>query len=265
MVGGKPFAFNPSMSKESLSLALGTAARVIITVEQESGEPQLAVVDLARTEVFHFDGGVARGEILSDLPRPEGNLVGTWEVRLDGSDLWFSGRMRANEWPARKPPHQDVWMNSSGMNGVMALFDFRPLGRFAENRFDRDVNMVTLDVLDNPWSVLPLSWINRRVGSCLLAGAEPTEDGYAWRLGFRGRVNDYTRFDISKHDVFGLYFIFADCESGQVRHYPVFGQLHGPQRELRINPELRLNQTAVFDIKGVIPGDEVTTVGVFGL
>ncbi|MDD4018235.1 MAG: hypothetical protein PHV28_09840, partial [Kiritimatiellae bacterium] len=109
------------------------------------------------------------------------------------------------------------------------------------------------------------SWINRRVGSCLLAGAEPTEDGYAWRLGFRGRVNDYTRFDISKHDVFGLYFIFADCESGQVRHYPVFGQLHGPQRELRINPELRLNQTAVFDIKGVIPGDEVTTVGVFGL
>jgi hypothetical protein len=215
--------------------------------------------------VYHFKDGVVRGEIKTDKPRREGSTVGTWEDRVDGSDLWMSGRMYASEWPDRPPSEKDIWMNSSRMNGVMALFDFRPLDRFAENRFDRDVNMINTYVLPEPWSVLTLPWINREPANCLFGHAERRPDGYEWRTGFRGRVNDYTRFDVSKLDVFGIYFIFADCENGRMCHYPVFGQLHGPARELRINPEHRLNQTAVFDRKGIIPGDETVTMGVFGL
>ena len=71
--------------------------------------------------------------------------------------------------------------------------------------------------------------------------------------------------DLSKADVFGAYFIFVDCEGGKQRYYPVFGHLFGPERKVRINPEHRLNQTAIFDLKGVIRGDEVVTMGVFGL
>ena len=42
-------------------------------------------------------------------------------------------------------------------------------------------------------------------------------------------------------------------------------QLYGPERKVRINPEHRLNQTAVFDLRGALRGDEVVTMGVFGL
>jgi len=262
---GVPFAFYPKLKPSSLPTRLGTVGRMILTVTPENGAPSLAVVDFARTKVFHFKDGRASGEIRTEVPRTEGALVGTWEVCVDDSDVWFSGRMCAKEWPKRKPQESDVWMNSTGLNGVMTLFDFRPPDRFAENRFDHDVNMIDLGIVEKPWSVLPLSWINRRTGNCLLAHAEPTGDGYAWRMGFRGRVNDYTRFDISKLDCFGLYFVFADCEGGRISHYPIFGQLFGADSQLRINPELRLNQTAVFDLKGIIPGNETTTMGVFGL
>ena len=262
---GRPYTFTPVLAEGSLPGELGTVTRMILTVTPEDGLPRLAVADFARTKVYHLKDGVVRGEIKTDKPRREGSTVGTWEVRVDGSDLWMSGRMYASEWPDRPPSEKDIWMNSSRMNGVMALFDFRPLDRFAENRFDRDVNMINTYVLPEPWSVLTLPWINREPANCLFGHAERRPDGYEWRTGFRGRVNDYTRFDVSKLDVFGIYFIFADCENGRMCHYPVFGQLHGPARELRINPEHRLNQTAVFDRKGIIPGDETVTMGVFGL
>ncbi len=262
---GKAFAFSPKLAEASLPGELGVASRMILVVTPAGGRPRLAVADFARTKVYHMKDGVARGEISTDEPRSEGRVVGTWEMRVDGGDLWLSGGMRAEEWPARLPPERDIWMNTSGMNGVMALFDFRPTDRFAENRFDHDVNMVHLNVLREPWSVLALPWVNRETASCFFGFAEPVAGGYAWRMGFRGRVNDYTRFDLSKADVFGAYFVFVDCEGGKQRHYPLFAQLYGPERKARINPEHRLNQTAVFDMKGVLRGDEVVTMGVFGL
>ena len=262
---GKQFAFAPELSEGSLPGELGVASRMILVVTPDGGRPQLAVVDFARTKVYHMKDGAVRGEITADEPRREGRVVGTWEMRVDGGDLWLSGSVRAEEWPARIPPERDIWMNSGGMNGVMALFDFRPMDRFAENRFDHDVNMVHLNVLREPWSVLTLPWINRETANCFFGFAEPVDGGYAWRMGFRGRVNDYTRFDLSKADVFGAYFVFVDCEGGKQRHYPVFKQLYGPERKVRINPEHRLNQTAVFDLRGALRGDEVVTMGVFGL
>lgn len=253
-------------ASEAVPMTLGHVARLIVTVvPQADGRPRLTVVDLARTKVFHFKDGVARGEVTADAPRKEGPLVGTWEVRLDGSDLWFSGRMRAQEWPVRQPEQNDLWMNSSGMNGVMALFDFRPLDRFAQVRTDHDVNMVCFSVLEKPWSVMPLAWSNDRVQYCLRSFAEPTADGYEWRIGFRGRVNDYTRFDVSKMDLFGLHFHFVDCEGDRMAYYPLFPQIFSPEGRHRVNPELRLNQMGVFDLRGVVSGDETVTLDVFGL
>ena len=139
--------------------------------------------------------------------------------------------MYATEWPKRKPAAKDRWMNSSGLNCVKTLFDFRPSDRFAENRFDRDVNMVVLGFLNDPWSTLAMPWMNREVGNCLVSHVEPAEGGYRWRLGFRGRVNDYTRFDISKLDYFGLTLLLADQEEKGIEHYPFYWQLWGAEKK----------------------------------
>ena len=263
---GRPVAVPLASAAAAVPGELGRVERLIVTVvPRADGRPRLAVVDLARTKVFHFEDGVVRGEITTDSPRREGSLVGTWEVRLDGSDLWVSGSMKASEWPARPPAKSDLWMNSSGMNGVMAYFDFRPVDRFAQVRTDHDVNMVCFSVLEKPWSVMPLAWSNDRAQYCLRSFATPTEDGYDWRIGFRGRFNDYTRFDVSKMDLFGLHFHFADCEGGRMAYYPLFPQIFSPEGRHRVNPELRLNQMGVFDIRGNVPGDETVTLAVFGL
>ena len=264
---GKAFVFTPPIPAVALPAKLGRIARVFMSVTPADGCPRIAIVDLARTKVIRMKDGKASGEIRTDETREEGPLVGTWQMEERGADLWFSGRMKAKTWPARLTGSSACWMNSGSMNGVMAIFDFRPADRFAENRFDHDVNMIDLSILEDPWSVLPLGWVNRRIQNCLLAGAERTEDGYAWRLGFRGHVVNYCRFDITKLDHFGVYFIFDDDEGGTMGRYPVFKQLYGEKDEFVVTPERRLNQLAVFDRKGDVPADangETTTVGVFG-
>lgn len=265
---GKPSVFTPKIPSAALPARLGRIGRVILSVTPADGRPRLAVVDLARTRVVRMTDGRASGEIRTDEPREEGPLVGTWTMEERGTDLWFSGRMTAKSWPKRLSGAAECWMNSGSMNGVMAIFDFRPSDRFAENRFDHDVNMIDLSVLEDPWSVLPLAWVNRRIQSCLLADAERTEDGYAWRMGFRGFVTDYHKFDITKLDRFGVYFLFDDDENGKMGRYPVFKQLYGKDDAFVATPERRLNQLVIFDRKGTVPADangETTTVGVFGL
>jgi len=250
-----PATFTPALDAAELPRTLGTVARMILTLEPGWGEPRLAVVDFARTRVYDMTKGIVRGK----------TGPAEWTMREDGSDLWLTGTMGIREWPERKPAERDTWMNSGGMNGIKTMWDFRPLERFAEHRYDHDVNSIEFSVLEKPWSVNSHAWINRRVQSCLMTHAEPTPEGYSFTLGFRGRVNDYTRFDIRAHDVFGCYLIFDRCENGKMAHYPVFDQLFGIEQERRINPEFRQNQTAIFDRKGIIGTPETITVGVFGL
>ena len=152
-------------------------------------------------------------------------------------------------------------MNSSDMNGFMMMLDLRPPERFADNRFDRDMHMVCFSVLDKPWSVVPLAWLGRRLQNCLYASTEKTSDGYSWRLGLRGYVVNYRKFDIRKHPYFGFNIIFDDADDkGGMGRYPImpYPDLDG------ITPERRLNQTIVVDRTGSVPqaGGETTNVGV---
>lgn len=252
---GETAVYVPKAPEAALPHQLGTVTRLLLTLEPGWDEPRVAVADFARTRVHRMTDGRVSGK----------TGPAEWTMREDGPDLWLEGRVRISEWPARKPASSDHWMNSGGMNGVKIMWDFRPLDRFAEQRYDHDVNSTEFSVLENPWSVNSQAWINRRVQSCLMTDAKPTADGFAFTIGFRGRVNDYTRFDIRRHDVFGCYLIFDVCENGQIAYHPDFEQLYGPEKTRRINPEFRLNQTAVFDRKGVLKGDETVTMGVFGL
>lgn len=242
----------------------GCISRLLVSVTPEGERPRLAVVDCARVVVHDLTKGVARGEVRTAAARPEGPLVSTWEVREDGPDLWFEGRMFASSFPARPKPPADTWMNSSGMNGVMMMLDLRPADRFADNNFDRDMHMVCFSVLERPWAALPLAWEGRRLANCLYGGAERTPDGYVWRIGVRGHLVDYRRFDVRTLDHFGANLIFNDAdEKGVIGRFPAM-----PYPDLDVlTPERRLNQTMIFDRTGDVPqvGGETTNVGAYAL
>ena len=249
---------------ETLPSGAGRIARLFVSATPADGRARLAVVDLARVRVLDMRSGRCGGEVRTSDPRPEGPLVATWTVEEDGPDLWFHGRTFASSFPARPEGPAETWMNSSGMNGIMMMLDLRPPERFADNRFDRDMHMVCFSVLEKPWCALTLAWINRSLQSCLYGAAERTEDGYAWRIGLRGFVLDYRRFDVRALDYFGFNLVFDDDDGkGAMGRYPAM-----PYPDLAtLTPEHRLNQTIVADRKGVVPsaGGETTNVGVFAL
>lgn len=261
-----PLTVKLRVPAEALPARPGLVARVLVSVTPEGERPRLAVVDLARTLVHDMTKGVVRGEVRTDAARPEGSLVSTWEVREDGPDLWFEGRMFASSYPARPKPPSDTWMNSSGMNGLHLMLDLRPADRFADNDFDRDLHMVCFSVLERPWAVLPLAWEGRRLANCLYGGAERTPDGYVWRVGVRGSLVDYRRFDVRTLGHFGANILFNDAdETGEIGRFPVM-----PLRDAKgnvVNFEHRLNQTMIFDRKGDVPqvAGETTNIGVYGL
>ncbi len=250
-----------AVSAAGLPSGAGRISRMIVSATPEGGRARLAVVDLARTKVMRMSGGACGGEVRTDDPRPEGPLVATWRIEEDGPDLWFTGRTYANSFPARPKDSSEMWMNSSGMNGIMMMLDLRPPERFADNRFDHDMHMVCFSVLDKPWCVLPLAWINRSLQSCLYGSAERTPDGYTWRIGLRGRVVNFRRFDIRSYDYFGFNMIFDDVDDkGVMGRYPVMTY---PDLNT-LTPERRLNQTVIVDRTGVVPqtGGETTNIGV---
>lgn len=241
----------------------GCIRRLFVSVTPAADKrPRAAVVDLARTKVLDMTKGFVEGEVRSRKPRPEGPLVATWRVEEDGPDLWVTGHSTAATYPKR--PKHEIWMNSSGMNGAQFMFDFRPADRFADNCFDRDVSMVMYSVLEKPWSVIPLVWEGRRLQNCTYCHAERTADGYSWRLGFRGYIVDFTRFDIRKFDHFGMNILFGDDDGkGGIDR---FLALEYPENGV-IGMEHRLNLMMIFDRKGSVPhvGGETTNVGVFAL
>ena len=240
---------------EALDLRVGERARILIDITPADGVSRLFCVDLARSAVIHMKDGRASGEIVTDLPRSEGAKVCSWTVREDGGDLWFTGRVFADEF-GYKP--YGSWGNVFNMNGLQMLFDFRPGDRFAGVNTDRDAPMVLMSVLDDPYfSVMPLVWMGRRYQSALFAHAAKCEGGWDWTLGFRGNITDCEGFDIRKLDCFGLHLMVADYEKGKCVRYT-----DAPYSPMD-NPERRMNQMTVFDRKGKFSGDAVTSVNFF--
>lgn len=261
LVAGKRQAV--SIPAKNLPPSAGCIRRLFVSVTPASdGRPRAAVVDLARTKVLDMTKGFVEGEVRTDRPRAEGPLVAKWRVEEDGADLWITGHSTAGSYPAR--PKHEIWMNSSGMNGAQFMFDFRPADRFADNNFDRDVSMIMYSVCEKPWSVIPLVWEGRRLQNCTYCHAERTADGYDWRLGFRGFIVDYTRFDIRTFDHFGMNILFGDDNGkGAIDR---FLALEYPEDGF-VGMEHRLNLMMIFDRKGGVPqvGGETTNVGVFAL
>lgn len=240
---------------EALALQVGERARVLVDITPDDGESRLFVVDLAKNRVIHLKDGRASGTIVTDQPRREGATVCTWEVREEGPDLWFTGRTTADEF-GYKP--YGAWANVFNMNGLQALFDFRPFDRFAGVNPDRDAPMVLLSVLDDPaFTIMPLVWMGRRYQAALFTYAAKCEGGYTWTLGFRGNVTDCEAFDVRKLDCYGLHLMVADYENGKCVRYTDAPYLPND------NPERRMNQMTVFDRRGKFPSDETVSISLF--
>ena len=264
--GEDELVYRPQVPAAGLPSEPGAISRLILSVKpaaKDDSRVRMAVVDLARTRVLLMKNGVCEGEVTAEKPRPEGPRVATWRVEERGPDLWFSGRSFASTWPARPKPPAETWMNSGAKNGFMMMLDLRPADRFADNNFDRDMHMVFLQVLQDPWCVLPLAWEGRLLQNALFANADRTEDGFTWTLGVHGYVADYIPFDVRKLDHFGFNIVFCDDNAGNMELFPIMGY-----KGLRyLTPEQRLNQTIIVDRKGDVPQAEgaTTNVGVYGL
>ena len=265
-MAGVPLAFRPAVPPEGLPSRVGAISRMIVSATPpKDARPRMAVMDLARTRVIDMTRGFCTGEVRTDVERPEGPLVATWRIEEDGADLWMSGHSTASSFPPRPKPPQETWMNSGGVNGFFVMLDLRPADRFADNNFDRDMHMLSFSVIDNPWSVLPLAWEGRCLQNCIYANADRTDDGYDWRLGLRGYIANYVKFDIRKFDHIGVNFIFNDHNPrsnalDRTPAQPYVGLEH-------LTPERRLNQTMILDRRGTVPqfGGETTNVGVYAL
>lgn len=230
----------------------GNWSRLFISLRMDGGILSSTVLDLAETRVYDLTSG----KVGDTIPG-----VGSWEMRVDGHDLWIEGNEEIAAWPSR--PADDIWMNSSNMNGLQTSFDFRPAERFAENRFDHDVSMIHFNVLNEPWSSMLFAWIGRGSQNALRANAEKTEKGFRWRMGFRGRWNDYTPFDISNRDYFGAQLIFQRWTGEKWTHHPIMGQYWDDK--VRIDPSFFPNLMPVFDLKGDLPKPAALTVSVWTL
>ena len=259
----QPYVFRIPVPTAGLPSGAGRISRLIVSVTPADRRPRLAVVDLARTRVIRMENGVCGGTVTTEDPRPEGPKVADWRIEEKGPDLWFTGKTYASGFPERAKGANACWMNSSGMNGIMMMLDLRPADRFADNNFDRDMHMVFLQVLQDPWCVLPLAWEGRLLQNALFANADRTEDGFTWTLGVHGYVADYIPFDVRKLDHFGFNIVFCDDNAGNMELFPIMGY-----KGLRyLTPEQRLNQTIIVDRKGDVPQTDgaTTNVGVYGL
>lgn len=238
----------------AMAMKAGEFRRLAVSLEAEGGRPVLFVTDLARTLVYQMKDGKASGEVRTSLPRAEGPLVATWQVEENGPELWLTGRVYGRNWPVQK---RGLWSNAFQQNGLQLLFDFRPGERFADLSPDRDTHTMLMSVYREPhFAVGPLAWLNRGIQPCTVAHASPTEDGWTFVLGFRGYKNDYTEFDITQLDCFGMHFNVALAdEKGAIRRYDTM-------KFIGDNPfnESRLNQSMVFVRKGGPTGPETTTV-----
>lgn len=241
---------------DAISLKIGERARILIDIIPDCDKKsRLFCVDLANTVVFKMKDGKVSGEVTTTKKRSEGPQVATWEVREDGPDLWFTGKVKADSWNYK--PYGS-WGNVFKMNGLQVLFDFRPKERFAGVNTDRDAPMVLFSIVDNPeFSFMPFVWMARRYQASLFSYAKKCDGGYDWTLGFRGNITDCEAFDIRKLDYFGFYLIVADEEGKDIVRYAQMPYLPHD------NPERRMNQMMIIDRKGVFPNKTTTTVNFF--
>lgn len=102
-----------------------------------------------------------------------------------------------------------------------------------------------------------------KLDAATLPAVQRTEKGFTWKLGFRGRVNDYTPFDISANDFFAMQLIFQVYDGKGYRHGPIMEQYrHG---KAWIDPSFFLNVSPVFDRKGDVPKPTALTVSAWTL
>ena len=232
-----------------LTIPVGSFKRMV--VEIGAGDRQrLCIIDLARTRVLKPKDGVAGGEIRADADRPEGRLVGTWQLEDKGSALWFSGEVMDSEivWQGDWPWSRD---------GVQIWLDLRPADRFADIGIDRDVASLFLTVRDQPqFCVSSLAWVSPRMTYAMFPGGEKTARGYRWHCGLEGKVSDVRSLGLGKRDYIGFNLIVCDRDK-----QPADNTQYFPLQRLATNgQDNHPNLMLILDRKNIFPGDETTNL-----
>ena len=252
-LGAAPLLWRVPASANALTVERGHRKWLVVDLTAGDGS-SLYVIDLARTRVLHPVDGVIQGTFESEQDRPGGRHVGTWSLREQADELQIAGEVADSEIvPTRDWPF--------ARDGVHIYLDARPAERLASVNPDRDVYMVILGVRAKPdFAVSPMAWLGPRLQYAFSASGERTATGYRFRLGVHGGFCDYRKFDIRAVDCYGinLYAIDADDTPNATGVFPA------QRTEVDGNPVQALNLLMIVDRKGVLPGNETTTVQVFG-
>ncbi|MBQ7208863.1 MAG: hypothetical protein IJS01_13780 [Lentisphaeria bacterium] len=258
-------------SDRAFELAVGDQKQAVVDLQTADGKLSFYLIDLARTRVVKpVDGELNFTIKAPEKPqkgersfhskyasfagtRPEGDLIGTVNIREDGPNLWLSGRVYDS-----MIDHDAYWIY--GRDCLRILLDFRPGGRFGNLTIDRDVNVVMISPRTVPhFAMIALAWNGSRYQHCMYSDGERTPDGYKWFYGYAGHITNYTAFDIRKLDVYGFNLSVIDRDGKKSFHLnsvmpTVFDD----------TAERALNQLIIVDRKNKFPGNETTTVQCFG-
>ncbi|MBQ9500872.1 MAG: hypothetical protein IJU70_01820 [Lentisphaeria bacterium] len=257
-------------SDDACRLVVGDQKQAVIDLQTSDGKLSFYLIDLARTRVVKPVNGELNFTIKAPPKtpkggrsfhskyaafagtRPEGDLIGTVNIREDGPNLWLSGRVYDSV-----IDHNAYWVY--GRDCLRILLDFRPGDRFGNLTIDRDVSVVMISPRTVPqFAMLALAWNGCRYQHCMYSDGERTKDGYKWFYGYAGHVTNYTAFDIRKLDVYGINLSVIDRDGKSFHLNSVMPTIFDD------TAERALNQLIIVDRKNRFPGDETTTVQCFG-
>ncbi len=239
---------------DRLEMKPGQLSDVVVDFESD-GKRIVHVIDLSCAPVIHAKDGVVAGEIFSNGPRPEGRLMGTWTLRLEGRGLLISGEVidksltGEGDWP---------WAR----DGVGIWLDLRPGKRFAGTGIDEDVSFTLLNVIDKPFfgcSLIP--WLGRGMILAADHGAERTPTGYKWHLWIHRKFSNHTSADFTNRDFIGLNMVITDEEMGASgRPFVVSGVAFQPgNNAIDKHP----NALILVDLGNKISGEQVIHASLF--
>jgi len=248
-------SWTPAIPADHLPGRNGQNADLLVDF-RDGDAKRLYIIDLCRTQLFHFHNDVIRGVVESDRQRPEGKRVANWELRRVDKGLLFSGEVFDAEINASNP-----W--PFGRDGFNLMFDFRPTAQFAGISVDREVHQTLLNVYEKPFFAVALrGWSGANMGYAAIASGAKTPTGYTTQLFINENFTLHNPVGLAARDFLGLLVGVNDADTNPANPQSNVLSITSNQRnDYGVN--LYANNLPVIDLKNKLPGDAVINVHLY--
>ncbi|MBA3684288.1 MAG: hypothetical protein H0W72_03500 [Planctomycetes bacterium] len=235
------------LAQEHVPSDIGRSADILLDL-RVGDQRQLCIIDLSRTRVLHFKEDKVSGSLESELARPEGKRLATWEAQRLGDRLAVNIEVFDRELVSGN----EVWPFSR--DGLNLMFDFRPKERFADIGVDREVTQLFVNVRDEPFFATGLrAWTGWGMDFSSYVAASRTSTGYTIRLLMHDHFDLRRPAKLSDRDFIGLLVAVGE-------HATVNGAVAGSIVTNQHNDApvyLYANNLMILDLRDQLPGDQV--------